>query len=66
MKPTKDDKRFILAGVAVSEKEAYELLEMYSDNEICVLLCSGAISTELFLRMRIYLLNRINKNARLR
>lgn len=65
MKPTKDDRNFMLAGMKVSVDEAFELFEMYSDNEICVLLCNGAVSTELFLRMRIYLLNRINKNARL-
>lgn len=56
----------MLAGLMVDEDEAFELLELYTDKEICELLCSGAISTELFLRMRIYIFNRINKNARLR
>lgn len=56
--------RYSLAGLKVTVNEAYEILEMYSDEDLFNLFCSGAISNELFLRMSIYLLKRINKHER--
>lgn len=66
MSPTKEDnvQRFNLAGIDVTVNEAYEILELYSDEDLFNLFCSGSISNELFLRMSIYLLKRINRNER--